>query len=241
MSGTTNLNAVYVVASQTQKEVTLNAAMSRFDAAITGVLAVSVSAGNAAPTQEQVRAASVLSISGATTSGRTVTWPAVQRPFYASLDAASTHKVSVVRGTAAYDLFPGMSLHLFSDGTTNSLVRLGEFGPFRTTHWIRGVVSNGEVVARWKLTEPVTLLSDLAGWTAVADTAAAAETIFEVRKNGSAVGTLTWAAAGTTPTMATTSNAAQSFAAGDFFDIKGPATADASLADISISTLLVRA
>lgn len=241
MSATTNLNAPFVVAGQNQKEVTLNSGMSRFDAAITANLALSVASGNVAPTQEEVRAAARLSITGATTSGRTVTWPAVQKPFYASLDAASTHPVTIVRGSASRTLWPGATLHLYSDGTTNSLVRLAEFGPYRIVSWLRGLPGNDEVVVRFKVWEGHVLLPDLRGWAeTIADTAATATTVFDVRRNGTTVGTLTWSAAGTVPALATSGGAAQSFSAGDFFDIKGPATADATLSDIAFSIMLIR-
>lgn len=240
MSATANLAITYIQAAQTQKEVTANASFDRIEDALTENLAVSVSAGSATPTAEQIRAMAIMQISGATTAGRTVTWPLVKRPFVAALDAGSTQPVSIVRGGKSFLIYPGCSLHLYADGTTNGLQRIGEFGPRETTHWVRGVPSNGEIIARWQVREACTLLPDLLGWDAEADTAATATTVLEVRKNGSQVGTLTWAAAGTVPTLATTGNAAVSFAAQDFIDIKGPATADATLADIFINTMLVR-
>lgn len=240
MTTTANLGITHIAASQNQKEVTANAAFSALDAAITETLAVSVSAGNAALTQAQVRAAAVLAISGATTSGRTVTWPAVKRPFFATLDASSTKAVSIKRGAKAYPIYPGGALYLFSDGTADSLQRLGEFGPQRTVHWMRGTTSNGEIIARWQVQEDSVLLPDLLGWDVQADVAAAASTVFQVRKNGSQVGTITFAASGTVPTYATTSNAAVAFAAQDFIDIAAPATADTTLAGIFFHTLIMR-
>lgn len=240
MSATANLAITYITAAQNQKEVTANAAFDKIEDVLTEPLAVSVASGNAAPTAAEVRAMAVMQISGATTTGRTVTWPLVKRPFVARLDAASTKTVSIVRGTASFAIYPGCAAHFYADGTANGLTRLGEFGPRETTHWVRGVPSNGEIVARWQVREACTLLPDLLGWDAEADTAATATTVFEVRKNGTQVGTLTWAASGTVPTLATTGNAAVSFAAGNFIDIKAPATADATLADIFINTMLVR-
>ena len=84
------------------------------------------------------------------------------------------------------------------------------------------------------------LLPDLLGWSFVADAVAAASTFWSVRRNGSAVGTLTWAAAGTVPTLATTGGAAQPFAIDDFFDVVAAASADLTLADVSGTIMLVR-
>lgn len=240
MSATTNLAIPYVVAAQTQKEVTLNAGLSAMDAALTETLTVSVASGNGAPTAAQYRGCGVVSITGATTSGRTVTLPAVKRPIFISLSAASTKSVSIVRGSAIYTILPGCTLYLYTDGTANGLIRLGEFGPLRTKHWVRGVLANNEIIFRLRVEEASVLLPDLLGWDIRSDVAATGSTVLDVRKNGSGVGTATTAGAGTVATLATTSNAAVSFAAGDILDLRGPATADATYADILISALIVR-
>lgn len=240
MSGTANLNAPFITAAQDQKEVTANAAFARFDAALTETLAVSVASGNAVPTAEQVRPAFRLAVTGASTAGRTVTLPILKKPHVISLDAASTNSVSIVRGTASVTVYPGATVLVMTDGTTNGLVRLGEHGVDRSVVWVRGAPSADEIVARWQVQEASVVLPNLLGWDAQADTAADASAVFSVRKNGTAVGTLTWAAAGTVPTLATTAGAAQSFAAGDYIDVRAPASADATLSDIFFHLLLIR-
>lgn len=241
MSATANLAIPLIQASQNQKEVTHATGMALLDAAITETLAVSVSAGNATPTAAQVRGAARIAITGATTAGRTVTLPVIKRPLFVSLDAASTKAVSIVRGSTSVTLLPGCSLYLYTDGTANGLIRMGEFGLYRAPIWIRGVPSNSEILTRWQVKEqPLVLLPDMLGWSFVADTAAAAGTVWSVRKNGSAVGTLTWAAAGTVPTLATTGGAAQTFAIDDYFDLIAATSADATLADVSGTIMFVR-
>ena len=240
MTATTNLNMTEVEAAQNQKEVTINAALRRIDAAFADTLAVSVSSGNAAPTAEQVRAASRLLISDASTSGRTVTLPIMRARKTLQLAAASTKSVSIVRGTASFTLYPGCKVDIYTDGTTNGMERLGEFGAVRTRHWVRGVLNNAEVIFSIRFDESHTLLPDAMGWDIRGGVAATGSTVLDLRKNGSGVGTATVSAAGTVATLATTSNAAVSFAAGDTFDLKGPATADATFADINISAFFVR-
>lgn len=240
MSGTANLNAPFIVASQNQKEVTANAAFTRFDAALTETLAVNVSSGNATPTAEEVRAAYRILITGATTAGRTITMPSMKKPIDVSLASNSTQTVSIVRGTASFTLYPGCTTRVITDGTTNGMVRLGEHGPEVNRIWIRGAPSASEVVARWQVQETSVVLPNLLGWDAQADTAADSTTVFNVRKNGSNVGTLTWAAAGTVPTLATSSGVPVTYAAGDYFDVQAPSSPDLTLSDIFLHILLIR-
>lgn len=72
--------------------------------------------------------------------------------------------------------------------------------------------------------------------TAKAVTAATASTVYTVKKNGTAVATITFAASGTTATSALSSGAF-SVAAGDFLTLVGPATADSTLAAIGVSVV----
>lgn len=71
--------------------------------------------------------------------------------------------------------------------------------------------------------------ANMGGSVGKAITAATAETSFEIRKNGTAIGTMVFAAAGTDASFTVAS--AVSFAVGDILSIHAPATADATLAD----------
>lgn len=87
----------------------------------------------------------------------------------------------------------------------------------------------------FKCTQAFTLAAGLTNSQAFAGTAAAGSSVFTIEKNGVALtgGTLTWAATGTVPTLALTSQA--SFAVGDRLTITAPGTQDATLADIGIT------
>ena len=63
--------------------------------------------------------------------------------------------------------------------------------------------------------------------------AATAETVLDVQKNGSNIGTVTFAAASSTPAFALAS--ATSFAAGDRLGIVNEDPADATLAGVSLT------
>lgn len=72
---------------------------------------------------------------------------------------------------------------------------------------------------------------------AAALVAATASTVFTVKKNGTSIGTITFAASGTTGTASITTT---SYAAGDFFELDAPSSADSTLANISFSFLGTR-
>lgn len=82
--------------------------------------------------------------------------------------------------------------------------------------------------------------SDFSQSFAVADVAATAETVFNVYKNATLVGTITFAVSGTTGTLSTDTGSGSStvsFAPGDTMTIVAPASPDSTLADISVTLL----
>lgn len=87
-----------------------------------------------------------------------------------------------------------------------------------------------EVVFRFRAARAFTLSSS--GNLAVANAAATGSTTFIVAKNGTQIGTVVFAAAGTTATCTITQT---SFAIGDKMTVTAPGTADATLADIDFS------
>lgn len=102
---------------------------------------------------------------------------------------------------------------------------------------IQGVMANAEIF-RTQATRAYTLPINLTGSYVSAGTAATASTVFTFKKNGTSIGTATFAASGTTATLSFT--AAVSFAVGDVLEIDGPATADTTLANINIDLLGTR-
>lgn len=242
MSGTTNLNAPYITAAQNQKETTANTAFDRLDKALTETLDISLTSGSATPTAEQVRAASRIALTGATTAGRTLTLPAVKRHVLVGLDASSTKSVGIVRGSTTITILPGERIPLYADGTTNHLVATAQSNLLRPHLWVAGAPADAEVLfsARVPAGQTWTLLPDLLGWDVVAKVAATGSTVFDILRGVTLIGTLTWSASGTTATLATDLNVAQSLAAGQELNIVGEGTADATLADIMIGMAIVR-
>ena len=91
---------------------------------------------------------------------------------------------------------------------------------------------DGSVLARWACARTVAFPANLAGSSVSAGTAATAETVLTLKKNGVDAGTLTFAAAGTVPTIAVTNF---SVVPGDILTVENQATADATLALVSMT------
>lgn len=98
-----------------------------------------------------------------------------------------------------------------------------------------GAVGPNAQVGLIQLQRPVTMAANFTGSGAKAKTAATAQTIFSVKKNGAEVGTITFEASGTTGILATTGGTDVSFAAGDVLEVVGPGTADTTLANVTIT------
>lgn len=129
MSGTTNLGVTYVVATQNQKEVPINAAFDALDRALTETFDANLAAGNVVLTDAQYRQALSIRATGATTAGRTITLPQRRRVSLLRNDAANTQAVGFVRGTTTVTLQVGEAAWVVTDGTPNGLaVLMRDFG-----------------------------------------------------------------------------------------------------------------
>ena len=141
----------------------------------------------------------------------------------AGLTGGSTYTYFVVAQNAA-----GTSIN--SAGTNATT---GSLGPIRydIDSWMYGTQSTAsQLVRRFEAVRTVTIPTT--GHQAGADTAATASTTFTIYRNGTSVGTVAFAASGTVGTF--TIGATISLAAADVLEIKGPATADATLANVNI-------
>lgn len=96
------------------------------------------------------------------------------------------------------------------------------------------IMTNAQMVYKFIATVPFTLPSGLSGSYATSEVASAGNVHFDIKKNGSDVGDITF---NTSTTGSFTLGSDQSFAAGDVLTITGPATADASLAGVAASLL----
>lgn len=134
---------------------------------------------------------------------------------------------SIVTGSTSVTSFT--DLRSFQPSATPPVSAIGVYD---IGIYVEGLTSNSEVV--WEFVAP-------RGWTlpagasgaAVAQAAATASTTYTISKNGASIGTIAWAASGTVGTISVTSST--SFAPGDILSLAGPATADATLANIAVT------
>lgn len=115
---------------------------------------------------------------------------------------------------------------------TDMLAEIALANTYDVGVFVQDVAAAGETVLRFVAPRAFTLPASLTGSRASAATAATGEAVFSLKKAGVEFGTATFAASGTTATFAAASET--SFAAGDVLTIVAPASADATLADISI-------
>jgi hypothetical protein len=105
--------------------------------------------------------------------------------------------------------------------------------PFDVGVHLPDLSTAGALLAEIVLARPVDFPAGFTGSTGYARIAATAETVLDVQKNGSNVGTVTFAAAGATPTFALAS--ATTFASGDRLGIVNEDPADVTLAGVSLT------
>lgn len=106
--------------------------------------------------------------------------------------------------------------------------------PFDVHAFYPGIPTASAKVVRIPVARSVTFPDDFAGSYGVASATATASTAFDVQKNGSSVGTITFALGASTSTFVTAAGAL-SLAAGDVLTIVAPATPDATLADVGFA------
>jgi len=98
--------------------------------------------------------------------------------------------------------------------------------------WV-GTLPTSQIMLRYPFPRAVTFPSGLTDSRGVAAIAATGAKVIDLRKNGSNVGSINFAAGATTATF--TMASATSFAVGDVLTVVAPASADATLADLGIS------
>jgi len=109
------------------------------------------------------------------------------------------------------------------------------YNPYIIAAFYPGTPGNSEICMRHTFPIAVDFPAGLTDSQSESGTAANAQTIFIIKKNGSPISgaTITYAVSGSVGTLAMT--AATSFAIGDTIEIFGPASADAAIADIDFA------
>lgn len=122
-------------------------------------------------------------------------------------------------------------LKVNSGGTELELTQWpADFACFKT-----GTLGSSEVLLRYSIARGAIFPANFAGSYAEATVAATGSTTLVVAVNGSQIGTIVFAAAGTVATFTTDSGTAKTLARGDILTITAPGSADGTLANVSIT------
>jgi hypothetical protein len=230
---TPNLSITHIAAAQNQKEVTANAAFDALDKALTVALSVDFTAGDVTLTDAQFREHIAFQAANLATA-RTLTVPAIQRLFVVD-NAAGGDTLTVIRGATTIVLAAGGGGVFYTDGSSDGLVQVGGSSVASTTVELAGSFAGSpaanERIFHFVATRDMTLPAGLSDSRGVSKTAATTEIDFDIKKNGSSVGTMRFAASATTATFIMASEI--SLSAGDQLEIIASGTPDATLADIA--------
>lgn len=186
---------------------------------------------------------SYVEISGSPGSTDSVTEGSVNLYFTAARAQAAVTSVSGNAGTAtklatarSIGLGGSLSGSANFDGSADITINatLAQYSvPYDLGGSIFGVCANSEVALRIRACRAFRLASGQANGQAKAGIAATGSTVFTIAKNGVSVGSITFAAGSSTGTFSFTNNV--DVATGDLITVTGPATADATLADVDFT------
>jgi hypothetical protein len=112
---------------------------------------------------------------------------------------------------------------------------INQNAPLSISISITGLMVNSEILLQYLFPYAAKFTAGLSGSFAKANTAATGSTVVTMKKNGTAIGTVTWSASATSGTFAFTADV--SFVAGDVLQLVAPMTADGTLSDIGITLL----
>jgi hypothetical protein len=242
MTTTPNLLLSHIVASQSQKEVTANAALDGLDQALCQPSIIAMTDANLTLTDAQMLGNMFLSITGTLTAARTITVPAHPKLILIENDTTGGFALNVQLPSGTAIAFNSGDLKLlYCDGSTLrtvAYVAASSGNPYDIGCSVAGTPAANATLLRYPMPRAVTFPAGMANSKAIANTAATASTTFSVKKNGTQFATFVFAASGTSATFAAASSTA--FAAGDVLTITAPATPDATLADLGIALAATR-
>jgi hypothetical protein len=241
MSAIDNLGITPIASSQAQKEVTANEAFERLAGAVAEKLLVAMADADVTLTSAQAVANASFECTGALTAGRSLIVPSA-RKLYDVANRTSGGFVVTVRTASGSGvaIAAGDEQVLRCDGTDvvavappKSIAALAGPQPYDIASFYPGVPGSSALLLRFVAPRAVTLPQNLTGSYASAAAATTAQTDIDIRVGGVSKGTVRFAVAATTATFIFAN--AVSLAAGDVLTLIAPATADATLADISIT------
>ena len=229
-----SLGIVDVTSGQSDKEITINTALAKLENATQRFLAVDATAGNVTLTNTEYTTNFFFRVSGHAAVRDLV----VPLELTASVDAPRlfmVHNEGTVDGVLTVKGASGTTVVLpigekaliYSDGVNLELIHQEgpNARPIDIGFNFLGLMTDGALLAQYVVATPFTLpvsLTGSQGFALVAPTDADVD--IDIQKNGSSIGTLTFA--DTTGTFSAAFASAVSFAAGDRLSLVAPVTAD---------------
>jgi len=251
MTATANLDFDLIDEAQADKEVTANETFTAIDAAFSELAHTMTDANytlstSTTPQEWQYK---IINLTGTLTADRDVIAPLNKKEYTVVND--TTGGFSIVFKTSAgagVTVLAGNTATVRCDGTDIVSVVSSAAQPLVMVAFYPGVPLGSALVMLFPAPSGITTLTfdaAIAGSSGKALTAATAQTDFDVRKNattsanGTSVGTIRFAAAGTVPTFIAASGFTLTGGT-DWLTVWAPATPDATLADISASLYCTR-
>jgi hypothetical protein len=241
MSTSPNLLIAHISSSQASKEITCNSGFDSLDGAIAGQFTKALSDANytlADPSEARVNL--VFVFTGALTAGRNIIVPTSAKLYIVknSTTGGFALTVKTASGTGIAVSAGDGYVILYADGT--NVVKGAATGPapFDVAVTAPGVGTNAQLLLRVKLARAVTFPASATLSQASASANATASTTYTFKKNGSSFATVNYALGASVGTWTQASDSV--FAAGDLLELDGPATADATLANVGITLAGVR-
>ena len=150
--------------------------------------------------------------------------------FITPTGGGDTESIQDIVGAMATD---SSTINFSYDDTAGTFTAVVQNQPYDVGGTWVSTIPASQVMLRYPFPRAVDFPAGLTDSRGVAAVAATASTTIDIRKNGSSVGSMVFAAAGTTATF--TMASATNFAAGDILTLVAPASPDATLADLGWS------
>lgn len=231
------LNITTVAAGSASKEALISQGFVDVEDALQRGLTLDFTAGNITLTSTQWRR-NYYFICTNVPVARDLIVPLSIRVFSVKNNGANNVTVRGATGSTVV-MNPGSSALLFNSGTGISIIifTLAETSPHDVALFIPGVPPDGELVARYEFIRAASFASNFTGSRASSAIASTSNAVFDIQKNGSSVGSLTFSSSAT---GVFSTAGVVSFAVGDILSIISPTPLDATLESVSISLLGVR-
>jgi hypothetical protein len=231
-----------VLGSQTFEE--LDGRLEAAEGASTSIHPVTITVSDVTLTTAEGMNHAIFNCTGTLTGNRNLIVPNFEKPYIILNNTAGafTLTVKTSAGTGIV-VTQGSGALLYCDATN---VETAVQAAPSTQPYVLGSWKNGSPTATERVlghvfpsgVSGITLAASATGSNAEAETAATAQTDFDLHKNGSSIGTIRFAALGTVATFVSISET--TFTGGDLLEILAPGTPDSTLAELYFTLYFTR-